>query len=286
MNSISQMFQSFQEDIIALTPRLLVGLAVLLVFVLLSRLITKFLTKVGRRKSGKRSENSVEIVNRIVKITMAVIGVVMALQIMGLTALATSLLATGGVVAVILGFAFREIGENLLAGLFLSFNRSFEEGDLIESGGIRGVVRNINLRDIHIRTGEGCDIYIPSAAIFRQPLHNFTRDGLRRSSFTVGIDYGDDPQKARTVMLEVVKQSDYVLAEPAPSVQIAGFSAAYIELEVFFWIDAFADGPGLPAIRTRLMDRCREALLEEEFTFSSNVKTGLTLDPVELRKEE
>ena len=141
-----------------------------------------------------------------------------------LTALATSLLATGGLMAVVLGFAFRDIGENLLAGVLLAFSRSFDVGDLIESSGLQGRVRAIELRHVHIRTADGCDIFIPSAAIFRNPLHNFTRDGLRRGRFTVGIDYGDDPVRALEILAETVGSTPGVLPEPKSSVAMSGFT--------------------------------------------------------------
>ena len=121
------------------------------------------------------------LVRRGLRGAFGLLGLVIGLQILGLTAVATSLLATGGLVAVVLGFAFREIGENFLAGLLLSFSRSFEVGDLIESAGHRGRVKEIDLRQVWLRSADGRDIFVPSAEVFRSVLVNFTRDGLRRA---------------------------------------------------------------------------------------------------------
>ena len=142
------------------------------------------------------------------------LGLVLALQILGLTAMAASLLATGGIVAIVFGFAFREIGENLLAGIFLAISRSFEVGDLIESNDLRGIVRDIDLRQVHVRTPDGRDIFIPSAQIFKNPLVNFTRDHLRRAQFTIGIDYRDDPERARHILATAVAEHEAVLERP------------------------------------------------------------------------
>lgn len=118
------------------------------------------------------------------------IGLMAAVDHLGLEGIAKGLLAGGGATAIILGFAFREIGENFLAGLFLAFSRPFRLGDLIRSGDLaEGVVKTIDLRNTHIRTADGRDIYVPNAHIFNDPLTNFTRDGLRRPTFTVGVDY-------------------------------------------------------------------------------------------------
>ena len=118
----------------------------------------------------------------------ALLGVIIALDILGLEKAAASILAGGGITAVVLGFAFREIGENFLAGFFLAFSRPFNIGDTIQSGDFIGSVKSIELRNTHIRTSDGRDIFIPSSQIFNQPLINYTKDGLRSPSFVFGSE--------------------------------------------------------------------------------------------------
>jgi small-conductance mechanosensitive channel len=223
---------------------------------------------------------------RLVRWAATLFGGLLALQILGYTAVATSLLATGGVAAVVLGFAFREIGENMLAGFFMAFSRSFDVGDLIESGGLRGVVREITLRATHIRTADGCDIFIPSAQIFSQPLHNFTRDGFRRASFTIGVDYGDEPERALEVVRAAVTGVRGVVAEPPPAFQLARFDGSWMELEANLWVDIRdpekSDG-SLSTVRTRAMVATRRALLDAGFTLSSDTTTALAVPPLDVR---
>ena len=216
----------------------------------------------------------------------ALVGLVVVFNLLGLKGLSTSLLAGGGVTAVVLGFAFREIGENFLAGFVLAFSRPFEIGDFIQSEGLQGEVRGIELRHTHIRTPDGCDIFVPSAQFVNKPLMNFTRDGLRRPSFMVGIDYADDAQKACEALLDVVKGTTGVLKEPKPNVFLSALAPQYVELEVSFWVDTFQKGVTLPQTRTAVMERCRKALLEQQFTVSSNVVTGVEIGarkPMELQ---
>ncbi len=205
------------------------------------------------------------------------IGAVIALHIMGLTKAASGVLAAGGVLTVVLGFAFREIGENLLAGLFMSFSRSFDVGDLIESNGIQGIVKQINIRDVHVRTGDGIDIFIPSAIIFKNPLNNYTRDGLRRSSFNIGIDYGNEPKKALEYLMEAVKSTEGVLEDPAPAVILSNFSDNYIQIQVQFWINTFLKSSDLQQIKTKVMDASHATLRKNGFTFSSEVSTAIEM---------
>ena len=284
MDAILQSLRTEFDALLALTPRLVTALVVLLAFVLLGRLAGRGVERLLR--STGHAGRYLTVSRRLVGGVIVLLGGVAALHVLGLTAIATSLLATGGLMAVIFGFAFKEVGENLLAGVFLAFSRSFDIGDLIKSSDLTGVIREIDLRHVHIRTGDGCDIFIPSAEIFRNPLFNYTRDGLRRGSFTVGIDYGDDPHRARGVLLEAVRGIEHVLADPAPAVELAGFNAAYVEVEVFFWVDTFGSGPGLSRVRTMVMEACRQALREAGFTFSSDVSTAVSLAPVEVRRPE
>ena len=148
-----------------------------------------------------------------------------------------------------------------------------------------GRVQLIELRHTHVRTGDGCDVFIPSAQLFTKPLHNYTIDGLRRGSFTVGIDYGDDPNHATEVLLKTVKSVKKVLKKPAPSVVIKGFDPDFVELQVSFWINVRDQESGLPAIRTNVMNKCRQALIEHEFTFSADVSTAVELAPVRVNVE-
>lgn len=281
---MDQIVGSFSEQfnqILSSAPDIVAAIIALAILVIAGRFVSN---GVGRLLGEQtRGIKQIRLLKRLTRWGFSLLGLVIALSLLGLTEVATSFLAAGGVVAVVLGFAFREIGENLLAGLFMSFSRSFDVGDLIESNGIRGVVKRIEIRDVHIRTADGCDIFIPSATIYKNPLHNFTRDGLRRGSFTVGIDYGDNLQAACSLLQNKVASSDFVLGDPAAEIQISGFTPSYVELEVFFWINTFTGKKGLASAKTELMNTCHKALAENGFTFSSNVTTAVDMSPSAVR---
>lgn len=269
--------------LLRIAPRIAAAVVVLLICLLIGRALG---TAVGSMlQRGKLSTTHRSFFRRLVVWAMVFVGFVLALNVVGLEQLAASLLAGGGVTAIVIGFAFRGIGENLLAGLFLAFSRPFEIGDLIGSGDHQGTVRSIELRYTHIRTEDGRDVFIPSAEIFSGVLVNLTRDGLRRLSFSVGIDYANDAEKARLLLLEGTSGVGGVLEDPEPLVMISEFADQYVGIQVSFWIDMFAKRPGLPPIRTLVMERCRRLLLENGFTISSDVTTNVALEgrrPVEV----
>jgi len=265
-------------------PELLVAAGVLFVLVGLGQLVGLGLARLLRR--ARRGDRYVRLTRRVVRWIFTLFGILLALQILGYTAVATSVLATGGVAAVVLGFAFKEIGENMLAGIFLAFSRSFDVGDLIESGGLRGVVRAIDLRATHIRTADGCDIFVPSSQIYRQPLMNFTRDGLRRGSFSVGIDYGDDPMRALGVLREAVTSVSGVLEQPAPAFELRELAGSWMELQAHLWVDiedAERADASLSQVRSRAMAASRHALREAGFTLSPDTTTALAVPTLDVR---
>lgn len=283
------LLESVGQDLHAIwqmLPRLVAGLLVLLVFAWIGRVLGRAIADFARRAG--RTQSYDRFLRHLVTSVFALIGLTLALQIAGLGQIAVGMLAAGGVVAVVFGFAFREIGENLLAGLFLSFSRSFEIGDLIQSGDWTGEVKQIELRQIHIRTADGRDIFIPCARVYGNALVNFTKDGLRAPRFTVGIDYADDAQKAREVLLRAVAGTTGVLSEPPPMVVISELAPQYVELTVTFWSDTFQQGLELLNVKSDVMDNCRRALREAGFTLSNDVSSAqavTAVGPIEVTVE-
>lgn len=266
-------FRAQGEALIARAPQIVIALVILVLFVLLGRLAGRLLDRALVR--GRLSATHRSFFRGLAAWLVALLGLSLALSVLGLTGLAAGLVTSGGVTAIVLGFAFRGIGENLLAGFFLAFSRPFEVGDYIASEGLDGTVRGIAMRSTHIRTSDGRDVYIPSAQIFNSPLVNFTRDNLRRPSFRLGVDYRDDLPRARQLLLEALSTLDFVLAEPPPSVAAAEPEVGFVAIEASFWIDTA--GSDLVRSRGRAIEACVAVLADAGFTFSSEVSTAVQL---------
>ena len=261
---------------LAFLPRLLAALVAVGLVSLLGRIVSIAVARILVRSRIPHAHRG--FFATAVRWAFVVIAIIVALNIVGLSGLATSLVASGGITAVVLGFAFRGIGENFLAGFFLVMGRTFKVGDVVRSGDFEGQVKGIELRHTHIRTSDGRDIFIPSIEIFSNPLVNYTKDGLRRLAFTIGVDYADDPARAQAVLLEATRSCAGVLAKPEPGTRITEFAENFVVLEVFFWLDTFAQPSGRGNVRTRVMEACRTAILDAGFTMSSEVTTNLVMN--------
>lgn len=277
MTPFERMGEAFREQAIALAdraPQILTALLLLLAFVGLGRLLARLVDRGLAR--GRLSATHRTFFRGLVAWAIALVGLALGLSVLGLGGIAAGLITSGGITAIVLGFAFRGIGENLLAGLFLAFSRPFDVGDYISSEGLEGTVRGIALRSTHIRTRDGRDIYIPSAQIFNSPLVNFTKDNLRRLGFTIGVDYRSDLRRAREILAEEIVTIEGVLERPAPVVSVADTAANHVDIAVTFWVDTSASE--LPGVKGRAIEACVPALGNAGFVFSSEVTTGVVLE--------
>jgi len=256
-------------------PRLVYALVLLVIFLVVARLIGRFATGIFDRSRQLRPNK--RFLRHVVTWSIAGLGILLALGVMGFGGIAASLLATGGVVAIVLGFAFREIGENFLAGFFLTFSRPFELDDLVKTGDLTGVVRSIEFRSVHIRTSDACDVFVPSAQIFREPLYNYTRDGLRRPSFSVGVAYHDEPEQVIALLENATSKTAGVLSEPLPFVTVEDFAAQFVLYQVYFWLDQNKNERGYTGTLNDVKINCWRALRDASITFSTDVTTEVEI---------
>ena len=275
MEFITESLRADWQAFLGFSPRLIYATVVLGIFFIASRMISNVVGRIMRRSDRLQAQE--RYVRRLVMWSIRVLGILFALSVMGLKGLAASMLATGGVVAIVLGFAFREIGENLLAGIFLNFSRPFEVGDLIKTGDLTGTVRAIDIRSVHIRTFDACDVFVPSAQIFRQELYNYTRDGLRRPTFSIGVAYHDEPETVVMLLQSVIREVEDVLPEPEAFVSIKQFADSWIIYEIFFWVDINTSGRGLVDITNDAMIQCWRVLKDADMTFSTDVTSALEI---------
>lgn len=280
LDSLIGSFQIEFEQLVEFFPRLLIALTVALVIYLIGRIVAKIVVRILKRTKMPATYH--EFFRKVVSGFSIFIAIIIFLNLIGYSTLAASLVAGGGLTAVMLGFAFKDIGENFLAGFFLAFSRPFNTDDVIETENITGRVKSIQLRQTHIRTADGCDVFVPSSQLFTKPLRNYTLDGLRRGGFTVGIDYNDNTAKALEIILKTVSETKGVLKRPAPSSSIKGFDPSFVEIQAFFWISSKDQEHNLGVVRTRAMESVRKALIEEGFTFSSDMTTAIDMRPVDV----
>jgi small-conductance mechanosensitive channel len=106
------------------------------------------------------------------------VGLLLIFWIIGSTSIVSDLLRVTDILAFIIEFALKDIGENFLSGILLAFKAPFEVGEIFDVSGIHGQV--FNLHGNQIKTLDGNDIFIPNQELIKNPLINFTIDGYLR----------------------------------------------------------------------------------------------------------
>ena len=164
-------------------------------------------------------------------------GAYLILRASGLTQLALTLVGGTGLIGLVVGIAFREITENFLASIFLSMQRPFETGDLVEMSGETGYVQQLNMRTTILMTLDGNLVQIPNAIVYKCNLRNFTTPSNRREDFVVGIGYDDAIDEAQEIARKVLASHPAVLSDPEPSVLVDSLGRSTVDLRVYFWLN-------------------------------------------------
>lgn len=164
-------------------------------------------------------------------------GAYLILRVSGLTQLALTVVGGTGLIGLVIGIAFREITENFLASIFLSMQRPFENGDLVEISGETGYVQQLNMRTTILMNLSGNLVQIPNSSVYKSNLHNFTTTPNRREEFVVGIGYNDAINVAQEIARKVLAEHPAVLNDPEPSVLVDSLGSSRVNLRIYFWLN-------------------------------------------------
>jgi len=272
--NVIQSFNSFWISILEKLPDILVSLAVLIVFIILG----KVLYRIFKQRIQNKWKDSIisSFLSEFLKWTFYLIGIIFALFNLGLGGFASSLLAGAGITAIIIGFAFKDIAENFLAGILLAVNRPFDVGDIIEVAGVKGPIKGLDLRTTQIKTVDGRDIYIPNSMVITNVFTNYTRDGLLRLDFHLGLDTFDDIEKARKIIMDHLIKDKDIQQEPVPNVALEELGDSSILIKIMFWINIFKSAQkeqpqlGEP-LKSRIMREVKDLLIENGFNMPSTI---------------
>ena len=166
-----------------------------------------------------------------------VIMLVLLIIIIGVIGIDTSsfiaLFASAGVAV---GMALSGTLQNFAGGVIILLFRPFKVGDFIEAQGVSGTVREIQIFNTLVHTGDNKVILLPNGPVSTGIINNYSREPKRRLDFTFSIAYGDDYEKAREVLLRLIKEDSRVLDNPAaPFVALSALGASSIDITVRVW---------------------------------------------------
>ncbi|PSB51119.1 mechanosensitive ion channel protein MscS, partial [Chroococcidiopsis cubana CCALA 043] len=176
------------------------------------------------------------VLGRLAQGAVILLGLFVALSIVVPTFRAGDLVQLLGISGVAIGFAFRDILQNFLAGILILLTEPFKIEDQIVFKDFEGTVENIETRATTIRTYDGRRIVIPNSELFTNSVTVNTAFDARRIEYDVGIGYGDDVNEAKRLMLEAIYGVDDVLRDPAADVLVLELAESSVNIRARWWI--------------------------------------------------
>lgn len=245
------------DNTLAMIPLLVAALVVFVVLLFVAKGV-RYLVERGLARSSDRG--AATAIGRILYILMVGVAVLVAVTVAFPSMTPARLISTLGIGGVAIGFAFKDIFQNLLAGILLLLRHPFHVGDEITTGEFTGEVEAIETRATFIRTYDGRRVIIPNGDVYTKPVTVISAYDLLRTEYDVGIGYGDDLGTAKQVALDAIRGVDGVLAEPAPDVLVWELAGSSKNLRLRWWTrPKRAD---VLAVRDQVLRAAAEALAD------------------------
>ncbi len=178
-----------------------------------------------------------ELIASAIRFVFVILACVVALDMIGAGALLGAVLGGAGVIGIALGFAMRDTVENYVASLMLSLRQPFRANDHVLIDTHEGHVIRLTSRATVLMTLDGNHLRIPNSTVFKSVILNFTRNPQRRFEFMLGVDADDDALEAQTLGRDTLASLDFVLNDPAPTVNIQDVGDSNVVLIFRAWVD-------------------------------------------------
>lgn len=221
--------------------RLVSAIPLLLVGVLIVYLAWKFGGWLARRRVlgrlSRRNPLLQDLAASTIRGGVGLVGLVCALQVMNATAIAGALLGTAGVIGVALGFAFKDIIENYVAGVLMSLRQPFRPRDHVRIADNEGLVASMSARATVLVTLDGNHLRVPNALVFKNTTLNFSRNPQRRFEFDLEAAAALDAGGGQRALLSALTAAQGVLADPEPEAFVVAAAPGKFTWRVRGWVD-------------------------------------------------
>jgi small conductance mechanosensitive channel len=252
-----QTVQGMIEKFFLLLPQLALGVIVFIVFVSIALAVRWLVERFSRRYQYAR--NLGLVLGRLAQAVVLIFGLLVAATVVAPSFHTADLIKVLGIGGIAIGFAFRDILQNFLAGIILLLHEPFRLGDQIKIDGFEGTVEAIESRATIIKTYDSRQVVIPNAEVFTQSLIVNTAYESRRLEHLVGIGYGDEIEAAKRVIVDAVAGVEGVSRDPAPDALATDLADFSVQILVRYWV-APPDHQTVLQTRDRVIAAIKRAL--------------------------
>lgn len=263
--------QNWIKNGIELLPNIVVAIVLAILLAILARYFKRYSLQLLNRFTGEKEVN--KFLSSIFTGIIILVGAFVILGILNLDKTVTSLLAGAGIVGLALGLAFQEPIINTISGVLMSVRELYNLGDLVETNGYLGKIKEVHLRSTTLRQLSGELVTIPNKLIIQNPLKNLSISGERRVDIECGISYGEDLRQVRKVALSAIESTiEYRMKNKPVEFYFTGYGDSSIDFVIRFWIDLCEQSDFFDT-RSRGVIALKEAFDREGITIPFPIRT-------------
>ena len=247
-DSISNLWDKLDgwlDALILKLPNFVVAILVMVIFYFIAKGLRKLSYRLLFRKISEESIK--QMLSRIVYGVVLLVGFFIALGVMQLDKVLTSVLAGAGVVGLAIGLALQGTLSNTFSGLMLSFLPKVRIGDFIETQDKSGYVDEINLRNITIRQTDNEYVIIPNSVFIENPFTNYSLSQRSRIDVSCGVGYESNLQKVEDLVVKIMTENFEQLQNEEIEFFFTEFGDSSINFVTRFWISSTKPKPKLAA---------------------------------------
>jgi small-conductance mechanosensitive channel len=226
----------FSQFLIAIPLWILAGMIFWFSFFIAGIFKKIVINRITAKSSNQLHQEVILLIERVVYFGIITIGMTVALGIVQI-----NILEFLAFIGLGIGFAFKDLLANFIAGVVILTQKKFKIGDIVKIGerdDRTGTITEIDARTTEIKDFDGTRLIIPNADMLTEVVQNFTANSFRRINFRVSVHYATELEKAIEVALNAIKKHTKIVQNPEPKVFVAEFEDSSISLEVRFWVES------------------------------------------------
>lgn len=235
VNKLWNKLNGWLDAIILKLPNLFLAIIIMVAFYYLAKVVSKMARKYLFDKV--QQESIKDLSTKFVFGFVMLIGFFLALGIMDLDKVLTSILAGAGVAGLAIGLAVQATLSNSVSGVMLSFIPSLRIGDYVDTNGYSGFVSEINLRSIVLRKPDNNYVVIPNSKIVDNPFTNYSLTERSRIGVSCGVGYESNLQQVEDLVLEIISKEFPQKEDEGVEFFFTEFGDSSINFITRFWID-------------------------------------------------
>ena len=272
-NALKQI-QALANGFFTLLPNLVLGILLFGIAYVVGKYVSGLVRSIAERAGQTRGVGL--LLGRMAQYGVLIVGFLVALSTILPSFKASDLIQVLGIGGVAIGFAFKDIFQNFLAGIIILVSRPFRIGDQIVVKNFEGNVEDIQTRATILRTYDNRVVVIPNTVLFTEAVTVLTANEKRRSEYDVGIGYGDDVDHAKGVILGTLRTLKTIETDPAPDVIAVDLGGYNVVLRVRWWTSP--QRADVLAAQDEVLASLKKALTAEGIDLPFPVQTVLLHD--------